>query len=130
MNPACDGDFLVDVCGSQLATAMGLVHCAPPKIFKHKGHEVLKGLVPAQVEESFQTFLVPLVTFVFKSRQYKSPFAFALGDWFPFRTYLLSSKASPNDTRGIVIIVIIIVIGEAKAVFHVGGHYSTKTLFG
>jgi hypothetical protein len=43
-----------------------------------------------------------------------------LGDWFPRRTYFLTSKASPNDS-GIVIIVIIIVIGEAKSVLHIGG---------
>jgi hypothetical protein len=43
-----------------------------------------------------------------------------LGDWFPRRTYFLTSKASPNDA-GIVIIVIIIVIGEAKFVLHIGG---------
>jgi hypothetical protein len=53
-----------------------------------------------------------------KYRQNKSPFAIALGDWFPFRTYFLTSKASPNDS-GIVIIVII--IGEAKLVVHIGG---------
>ena len=53
-------------------------------------------------------------------RQNKSPFAKALGDLFPFRTYFLSSKASPNDTWMIVIIVIIIVIGEAELEFHGG----------
>jgi hypothetical protein len=53
-------------------------------------------------------------------RQNKSPFAIALGDWFLFRTYFLSSKASPNDS-GIVIVVIIIVIGEAQSVLHNGG---------
>jgi hypothetical protein len=53
-------------------------------------------------------------------RQNKSPFAIALGDWFPFRTYVLTGKASPNDSR-IVIIVIIIVIGEATQVFHIDG---------
>jgi hypothetical protein len=57
---------------------------------------------------------------VFKSRQNKSPFAIALGDWFPFRTYLLTSKASPNDLE-IVIIVVIIVIGEAISVMHSDG---------
>jgi len=41
-----------------------------------------------------------------------------LGDWFSFRTYFLTSKASPND-RGIIVIVII--IGEAKLVSHNGG---------
>jgi hypothetical protein len=53
-------------------------------------------------------------------RQNKSPFAIALGDPFPSRTYFLSSKASPNDRGIIVIIVIIIVIGEAELVFHGG----------
>ena len=53
-------------------------------------------------------------------RQNKSPFAIALGDWFPFRTYFLASKASPNDSE-IVIIVVIIVIGEADLVLHSDG---------
>jgi hypothetical protein len=48
-------------------------------------------------------------------RQNKSPFAIALGDWFPSRTYFLASKASPNDSE-IVIIVVIIVIGEVELV--------------
>ena len=52
-------------------------------------------------------------------RQNKSPFAIALGDRFSLRTYVLASQASPNDAE-IVIIVIIIVIGEAKLVFHSG----------
>ena len=43
-----------------------------------------------------------------------------MGDWFLLRTYFLTSKASPNDSE-IVIVVIIIVIGEAQAVFHIGG---------
>jgi hypothetical protein len=60
------------------------------------------------------------VTFVVKYRQNKSPFAIALGDWFPLRTYVLTSKASPNDS-GIVIVVIIIVVGEAQLVQHMGG---------
>jgi hypothetical protein len=53
-------------------------------------------------------------------RQNKSPFAIALGDWFRFKTEFSTSKASPNDSR-IVIVVIIIVIGEAKLVLHIGG---------
>ena len=61
-----------------------------------------------------------LVSLVVKSRQNKSPFAIALGDWFPFGTYFLTSKASPNDLE-IVIVVIIIVIGEANLVVHLGG---------
>jgi hypothetical protein len=43
-----------------------------------------------------------------------------LGDWFPLRTYFLTSKASPNDSE-IVIVVTIIVIGEVKLVLHIGG---------
>jgi hypothetical protein len=43
-----------------------------------------------------------------------------LGDWFPFRTYFSTSKASPNDAA-IVIVVIIIVIGEVMPVFHIDG---------
>jgi hypothetical protein len=44
-------------------------------------------------------------------RQNKSPFAGALGDWCPLRTYFSTSKASPNDPE--IVIVVIIVIGEA-----------------
>jgi len=53
-------------------------------------------------------------------RQNKSPVAIALGDWFRFKTYFLTSKASPNDT-GIIVIVVIIVIGEAELVLHSDG---------
>jgi len=53
-------------------------------------------------------------------RQNKSPFAIALGDWFLPGTYFSTSKASPNDSK-IVIIVIIIVVGEAMLVVHIGG---------
>jgi hypothetical protein len=49
-------------------------------------------------------------------RQNKSPFAIALGDWFPLRTYVLTSKASPNDSG-----IVIVVIGEVQSVFHMGG---------
>jgi hypothetical protein len=63
-----------------------------------------------------------------KPRQNKSPFAIALGDWFPLRTYFLTSKASPNDSKT-VIIVIIIVIGEAQMVLHIGGIIA-QSLFG
>jgi hypothetical protein len=66
------------------------------------------------------TIFEHFVPFGFRSRQNKSPFAIALGDWFPIRTYVLTSKASPNDS-GIVIVVIIIVVGEAQSVFHMGG---------
>jgi hypothetical protein len=44
----------------------------------------------------------------------------ALGDWFLLRTYFLTSKASHNDSK-IVIVVIIIVIGEVELVFHIDG---------
>ena len=60
------------------------------------------------------------VASVVSIRQNKSPIAIALGDWFSLRTYVLTSKASPNDSE-IVIIVIIIVIGEAHQIVHIGG---------
>jgi hypothetical protein len=41
----------------------------------------------------------------------------ASGDPFPFRTYSLFNKASPNAPR-IVIVVLIIVIGEEKLALH------------
>ena len=63
-------------------------------------------------------------------RQNKSPFAVALGDWFPFRTDFLTSKASPNDRGIIVIVVIIIVIDEADLVFHVGGIIAQRFYLG
>jgi hypothetical protein len=44
-------------------------------------------------------------------RQNKTPSAIALGDWFPFRTYFLTSKASPNDWE---IVIVVIIIGEAN----------------
>ena len=53
-------------------------------------------------------------------RQNKSPFAIALGDWFPLRTYFLTSKASPNDT-GIIVIIVVIIVSEAKSVWHSDG---------
>jgi hypothetical protein len=56
---------------------------------------------------------------VVKFRQNKSPSAGALGDWFPLRTYFLTSQASPNDS-GIVIIVIV-VIGKAELILHDDG---------
>jgi len=40
-----------------------------------------------------------------------------LGDLFPFRTFFLTSKASPNGLM-IVIVDVIIVIGEANWLFH------------
>jgi hypothetical protein len=57
---------------------------------------------------------------VAKFIQNKSPSADALGDWFPLRTYFLSSKASPNDSR-IVIVVIIVVTGKAELILHGDG---------
>jgi len=62
-------------------------------------------------------------------RQNKSPFATALGDWFPVSTYFSTSKASPNDSE-IVIVVIIIVIGEAKLVLHIGGIIAQRFYLG
>ncbi|HEY9527625.1 MAG TPA: hypothetical protein VIR02_11105, partial [Anaerolineales bacterium] len=59
------------------------------------------------------------VTLESGNRQNKSPFAIALGDWFPLRTYFSTSKASPNDSE--IVIVVIIVIGEAQLVLHMGG---------
>jgi hypothetical protein len=53
-----------------------------------------------------------------RCRQNNSPFAGALGDWFPFRTYFLTSRASPNDAR---IVIVIIIIGEAELVLHGDG---------
>jgi hypothetical protein len=57
---------------------------------------------------------------VVKFRQNKSPFAIALGDWFPLRTYFLTSKASPNDT-GMIVIIVVIIIGEAERILHGDG---------
>jgi hypothetical protein len=42
-----------------------------------------------------------------------------LGDWYPRSTYSLTGKASPNDPE--IVIIIIIVIGEAKLREHIGG---------
>ena len=61
-----------------------------------------------------------LATTFVSYRQNKSPFAIALGDWFPLRTYFLTSKALPND-REIIVIVVIIIVGEAKLVLHSAG---------
>jgi hypothetical protein len=47
-----------------------------------------------------------------------------LGDWFPSKTYLLTSKASPNDTW--IVIIVIIVVGEVIVVEHLGADYSTE----
>ena len=63
------------------------------------------------------------------NRQNKSPFASALGDWFPLRTYFLTSKASPND-MGVIVIVIIIVIGEAQMVLHSDGIIAQTSCLG
>jgi hypothetical protein len=63
--------------------------------------------------------MVPGKTLDSSCRQNKSPFAIALGDWFPFGTYFLTSQASPNDPG--IVIVVIIVIGEAQLVLHIGG---------
>lgn len=63
------------------------------------------------------------MTLVF--RQNKSPFANALGDWFSFSTYFLTSKASPNDSE---IVIIVIVIGEAVFVLHGDGIIAQTSL--
>jgi hypothetical protein len=52
-------------------------------------------------------------------RQNKSPFAIALGDSYALRTYVSTSQASPNDPG--IVIVIIVIVGEAKWVVHIGG---------
>jgi len=52
-------------------------------------------------------------------RQNKSPFAIALGDWFLPGTYFSTSKASPNDSK--IVIIVIIVVGEVMLVVHIGG---------
>ena len=44
-----------------------------------------------------------------------------MGDWFALKNYFLTSQASPNDQGIIVIVVRIIVVGEAKPGFHIGG---------
>jgi hypothetical protein len=56
-------------------------------------------------------------------RQNKSPFAIALGDWFLLRRYVLTNKASPNDSK----IVIVIIIGEARIIWH-GGAIIAQTV--
>jgi hypothetical protein len=66
---------------------------------------------------------------VFSCRQNKSPFAFALGDWFPFRTYFLTSKASPNDGE-IIVIVVIIIVDEAKLMLHGVGIIAQRVYLG
>ncbi|OGO73644.1 MAG: hypothetical protein A3K41_17170 [Chloroflexi bacterium RIFOXYD12_FULL_57_15] len=55
------------------------------------------------------------------SLQNKSPFADASGDWCDL-SYLSTSHASPNAANGVIIV--IVVIGEAKFGLH-GGDYST-----
>jgi hypothetical protein len=106
MHPAGKSQLLIRVGGSDFATGMSFVHCAPPNSVYHQGHR----------EERNTVLLACLAV----DRQNKSPFAIALGDWFPLGTYLLTSKASPNDSK-IVIVVIIIVIGEADLLLHIGG---------
>jgi hypothetical protein len=65
---------------------------------------------------------------VFSYKQNKSPFAIALGDWFPFRSNFSTSQASPND-QGIIVIVIIVIVDEAKSVFHIGGIIAQRVYF-
>ena len=54
--------------------------------------------------------------------QNKSPSAAALGDWFP-DLFLLTNEASPNGW--LAIIIVIIIVGEAKVLFHELAYYST-----
>ena len=78
---------------------MCFIHAAPPELIyhgKYRDHGV-----------------------IYKN---KSPFASALGDWFP-EDFLLISKASPNGW--LAIIIIIIIVGEAVIVFHELAYYST-----
>jgi hypothetical protein len=67
---------------------------------------------------------VSFVFFVDGYIQNKSPFAFALGDWFP-EDLLLISKASPNGW--LAIIIVIIIVSEATIVFHEFAYYSTNS---
>jgi pheromone shutdown protein TraB len=94
--------------------------CASIFLFTTKGTKGHK----ENLEEVFTLRLFPsfviFVSFVVKCRQNKSPFAIALGDWFSFRSYFSTSKASPNDPR-IIVIVVIIIVGEAKSVLHSDG---------
>jgi hypothetical protein len=85
---------------------MSFVHCAPPRKYW------------SPKSPDFEHQKSPDLDSVF--RQNKSPFAIALGDWFPLKTYFLTSKASPNDT-GMIVIIIIIVIGEAELISHSDG---------
>jgi hypothetical protein len=86
---------------------MSFVHCAPPRI-RHWSQNLQ--ILDIQSLETLESVC----------RQNKSPNAIAEGDWFPLRTYFLTSKASPNDSK-IVIIIVIIIVGEAKFVLHIGG---------
>jgi hypothetical protein len=51
-----------------------------------------------------------------------------LGDWFLLGTYFLSGKASPNDSG--IVIVVIIIVGEAKSVLHIGGIIAQTNFLG
>jgi hypothetical protein len=61
---------------------------------------------------------VPFVSVVILT-QNKSPFAFASGDWFDWNDGS-TCKASPNGTR-IVVVIVVIIIGEVEIVVHRGG---------
>jgi hypothetical protein len=63
---------------------------------------------------------------VYVNIQNKSPFAAALGDWFP-SLLLLTSKASPNGWSAIIIVIII--VGEAIVAFHELAYYSIILMF-
>ena len=51
--------------------------------------------------------------------QNKSPYALASGDWFDLG-FLSTCKASPSDMR-IVVIIVVIIVGEADVAVHGGG---------
>jgi hypothetical protein len=104
MDPAGKSHLLIRVDSSQFATGMSFVHCAPPRVFWNPKSPDFGYPKPGALDSIY--------------RQNKSPSAIALGDWFPLRTYVLTSKASPNDLE---IVIIVIIIGEAKLVLHMGG---------
>ena len=64
---------------------------------------------------------------MYDSRQNKSPFAVALGDWFSLRKYFLTSRASPNDTE--IVIIVMIIVGDAQLVRHDGGIIAQRQVY-
>jgi hypothetical protein len=88
--------------------------CASIELPSLRGNPVLRP------ELRYRGISKPLLALTGGYRQNKSPFAIALGDWFLLRRYVLTNKASPNDSK-IVIVIVIRIIGEAKLVFHGDG---------